>query len=405
MYHNKDAPAILSLGTAAPKYHATQQALGRWMADSFKDHPALGRWLRRIYANSGIETRHACLPDFLHEPHHSRLAPGRDAADTLTTAERMIIYERESVKWGEIAGQQALLDYATTSGSPLSSVVNSITHLIVVSCTGFFAPGLDVALAHRLNLPATVQRTLIGFMGCAAGFNGLQTASHIVKSQPGARVLIISVELCSLHIQPGTERENLLSACLFADGAAACIVGQPSAQDGNFFVVNNFHTRLKPDTGDQMVWQIGNHGFALRLSPKIPDHLAEAAPSVFNNLWKSNTQPCFWAIHPGGKAIVDRLAALFQLQPRQVQASRSVLRQFGNMSSATIFFVLDELRRTLNHQPDNGHQAGNNRCLEGVAMAFGPGLVIEMAHLAYIPPAALLSQRFQREPPAHVELA
>jgi predicted naringenin-chalcone synthase len=408
MHQNKDATAILSLGTAVPKYQASQQALGRWMANSFKDHPALGRWLRRVYANSGIETRHACLPDFLDQPHLSRLAPGRDGADTLTTAERMTIYERESVKLGEAAGQQALLDYATSSGSQLSSVVNSITHLIVVSCTGFFAPGLDMALAHRLNLPATVQRTLIGFMGCAAGFNGLQTASHIVKGQPSARVLIISVELCSLHIQPGTERENLLSACLFADGAAACVVGQPSERDGNFFVVNNFHTRLKPDTADQMVWQIGNHGFALRLSPKIPVHLAEAAPSAFKYLWKIDAQPRFWAIHPGGKAIVDGLATFFQLQSKQVQASRSVLRRFGNMSSATIFFVLDELRLTLSRQTHNGHQASNDHRLEGVAIGFGPGLVIEMAHLTYIPPATLLSHRLelpQRETSAHGELA
>jgi predicted naringenin-chalcone synthase len=203
----------------------------------------------------------------------------------------------------------------------------------------------------------------------------------MVQSRPTALALVICVELCSIHIQPGAERENLISASLFADGASACLVGAPAAQVSDVFTIEDFHTSIKPETGSQMVWQIGNHGFVLRLSPQIPEHLAEAAPVALGALFGNRSPPGFWAIHPGGPAIVDRLSAIFQLAPEQVAASRSVLRRFGNLTSASIFFVLEELRQRLRRRTATSEK------LEGVAMAFGPGLVIEMARLVYLPPA------------------
>jgi predicted naringenin-chalcone synthase len=379
MTHQNGPPiALLALGTAVPRYCATQTDVGQWMADSLKTEPALERWLKRLYANSGIETRYACVPDFLQPPAGSRLAPGRPPAETLTTAERMAIYQREATTLGAAAARRALATYAGRLGRDPAAVASSITHLIGVSCTGFFAPGLDIAITRELKLAPTVERTFIGFMGCAAAFNGLRVACQIVRGQPSARVLVVCVELCSLHIQPGCVPENLVSASLFADGASACLVGR-SPDHGDLFEIEDFYTALKPETGSEMIWQIGNHGFVLRLSPKIPQHLAEAAPEALKKLLGS-TPPQFWAIHPGGKAILDRLADIFELGPEHLQASRSVLCRFGNLSSATILFVLDELRRQLPHESANGKK------IEGVAMAFGPGLVIEMARLNYIPP-------------------
>lgn len=378
---NGDRIALLSLGTAVPSYQASQADVAQWMAASFKTQPALGRWVQRVFAHAGIETRYACVPDFSQPPDQSRLAPGCLLAEALTTAERMAIYEREAARLGAAAGCQALATFAERSNGDLAAAANSVTHLICVSCTGFFAPGLDIAIARALNLAPMVQRTLIGFMGCAAAFNGLRAAWQIVRGQPSARVLVVCVELCSIHIQPNPQRENLISASLFADGASACLVGQ-SETGGDLFEIGGFYTALKPETEAEMVWQIGDHGFVLRLSPQIPEHLAEAAPAALENLLGKGGRPDFWAIHPGGKAILDRLAAIFDLEPEQVQASRAVLRCFGNLSSATIFFVLDELRRQLRHEIAPGQK------LEGVAMAFGPGLVIEMAGLSYVPPAA-----------------
>lgn len=400
--------AILSFGIALPPHGVAQTQIGEWMATSLEDslletsslgkRRAMSRFLRSLYANSGIEMRYSCCSDYLQPPTASRFAPGRSHDNAPTTAERMVIYAREAPPLGLTAARRAVEAYAAKSDINLANLLASITHLVVVSCTGFFAPGLDFAVARDLGLAPTVQRTLIGFMGCSAAFNALRSAYQIVRSQPEARVLVLSVELCSLHTQPNPTREQLVVYSLFADGAAACLVGQPQPGEGDFFQLEGFHTSTKPDTGDEMVWEIGDYGFTLQLSPKVPHHLAEIAPAALQALF-ADARPHFWAIHPGGRAIVDRLAQIFDLAPDQVAASRTVLRDYGNLSSATILFVLDELRRTLRQERQqaaivhNGHTraihkngiGAEARSPAGVAMAFGPGLVIEMARLAYVP--------------------
>ncbi|NJN19799.1 MAG: hypothetical protein HC822_27965 [Oscillochloris sp.] len=205
--------AIHSIATAVPQYRADQAAVGAWVADSLDADAGLRRYLRRLYELSGIESRYSCLPDAQALERDSRFAPGRSRAASPTTAERMAIYERESVKLGTQAAQRALAE----TNRPAAAA--QITHLIVVSCTGFFAPGLDLAIARNLGLQPTVQRSLIGFMGCAAAFNGLRLAAQIVAGQPTAQVLVVCVELCTLHLQPGTDRVNLTVASLFGDGA------------------------------------------------------------------------------------------------------------------------------------------------------------------------------------------
>ncbi|MCB0078191.1 MAG: type III polyketide synthase [Anaerolineales bacterium] len=270
----------------------------------------------------------------------------------------------------------AIDDYAVRSGQPPDALLASITHLVIVSCTGFLAPGLDFVMAERLGLPSTIGRTVVGFMGCAASFNGLRTAQQIVAGQPHARVLMISTELCSLHLQPGTRRDDLVSNSIFADGSAAVIVGQPDDQPGDYLLLDSFHTDMKPNTQDQMTWQIRDHGFVLSLSPRIPDHLADVAPLVLRAV--THEWPEFWAIHPGGRSIVDGIQEVFALSDEDVAATRAVLRDYGNMSSATILFVLAETWRRL---------ATAARSATGVAMAFGPGLTVEMARLSYVPSA------------------
>ncbi|CAA9373834.1 MAG: Naringenin-chalcone synthase, partial [uncultured Chloroflexia bacterium] len=244
--------------------------------------------------------------------------------------------------------------------------------------TGFFAPGLDQAIARGVNLPATVERTLIGFMGCAAAFNALRLAGSIVGARADARVLIVCVELCTVHIQPSADRTNLVVASLFADGAGACIVGATEDAAHDQFAIDGFYTALHPDSTDDMVWQIGDYGFSLQLSALIPRRLEVAAPTALAQLVDDPATLDFWAIHPGGRQIVDRLANVFELQPEQVEPSREVLRQYGNMSSGTILFVLQAWREKF-----RAERAGET--VNGVAMAFGPGLVIEMAKLTYIP--------------------
>lgn len=373
--------AMLAIGTALPPYGVAQSEIGEWMAQSLGKKAAAGRLLHSLHANAGIDWRYSCAPDYLLPPTESRFAPGQPLAKAPTTAERMAIYTKEAPPLGLAAAQQALTIYAEKSGAPLATVRDSLTHLVVVSCTGFFAPGLDFVIARDLNLAPTVQRTLIGFMGCSAAFNGLRSAHQIVRSDPHARVLVVSVELCSLHTQPNPGREQLAAYALFGDGAAACLVGQPAAEETSFFQLDAFHTSTKPDTQSEMVWAIGDHGFTLRLSPQIPQHLAALAPTALETLF-TDERPDFWAIHPGGRAIVDRLAYIFALADADVAASREILRRYGNLSSATILFVLEELGRTLQQR-----SAAIAQPTAGVAMAFGPGLVIEMARLTYQPVA------------------
>jgi len=378
----RERPAILALGTALPPYSVSQEAIGAWMAASFAGQPAVGRLIRSLYAYSGVETRHGCTAKYLHSPEVSRFAPGRALDESPTTAERLAIYEREAPILGTAAARSALASYAAATGIDAGTLPASITHLIVVSCTGFFAPGLDFVIASELGLAPSISRTVIGFMGCSAAFNGLRMASQIVAGDPYARVLVVSVEICSVHIQPGTRRDDLVSGSLFSDGAGAALVGMPTAADHDYFRLDNFHTDMKPNTRDEMVWQIGDHGFTLRLSPRIPDHLTDVVPAALAQLTGSHT-PDFWAIHPGGRAIVDGLQQILALDDDAVAASRHVLSNYGNMSSTTILFVLAEQARSLSK---------SGRTATGVAMAFGPGLTIEMAQLSYIPTCACPSE-------------
>ncbi len=373
MVKDRAPVALLGFGKAVPTYRYAHAAIGQWIGESLGADRALARWVRGVFAATGIETRYSCLPDVLGSPQASRFAPGRALADAATTAERMAIYEREAVLVGQQAARDALADFGA------SGVADTVTHLIVVSCTGFFAPGLDQAIARALDLGPNVQRTLVGFMGCAAAFNGLRLADQIVRAQPTARVLVVCVEMCSLHIQPQPTRTDLLVAALFADGAAACLVGAPPAEeDRDYYALDTMYSALAPDTRQHMVWQIGDYGFKLHLSPEIPQRLGEVAPDALEALLDGRPMPRAWAIHPGGKAIVERLAELFELTADDLAPTYTVLRDYGNMSSATILFVLAEMRERL-------RRAGGDAPTSVAAMAFGPGLVVEMAHLTYQP--------------------
>jgi len=239
--------------------------------------------------------------------------------------------------------------------------LDGITHLVVASCTGFTAPGLDQVLARRLGLSRTVERVVIGFMGCYAGVTALRTAAHLVRSDPAARVLVVAVELCTLHLQPTQDLERLLAMAQFADGAAAAIV----TADGAGLALGAGLSMTLEDSQDLITWTIGDTGFAMELSGQVPARLADALsdPSVRQQLAGDGNGIDAWAVHPGGRSIVDAVERALALDPSQLHASREVLRTCGNMSSATVMFVL---QRLMQDQPGSG-----------IALAFGPGLAME----------------------------
>ena len=239
----------------------------------------------------------------------------------------------------------------------------AITHLIVASCTGFTAPGLDFHIMNAAGLAPSVERTNVGFMGCFAAVNALKLARHIVRSEPSAKVLVINLELCCLHLQEQWVIEKMLSFLLFGDGCGACLVSaEPTG-----LALDRFNATVIPRTAELITWHIGDQGFEMHLSGQVPGRIrrwlmAHGAALLGN---RTVDDIALWAVHAGGRSILDAVQHGLALAPDTLRFSRDVLRDFGNMSSATLIFVLDRILRAPGCSGD------------GLAMAFGPGLTVE----------------------------
>jgi predicted naringenin-chalcone synthase len=244
-----------------------------------------------------------------------------------------------------------------------ASAGGAITHLITTTCTGFYAPGLDLQVMEHLGLDAGVERTTIGFMGCQAAIPALKLATHIVRAQRQARVLVLNLELCTIHLQETSELESLLSFVIFADGCAACLV---SAEPGGLEIAG-FGSTVLPDSRDQISWHIGNGGFRMWLDGGVPGTIARGLPTRVSGLLagRDPAEIALWAVHPGGRSVLDAVEDALGLDPAALATSRSVLHDYGNMSSATVMFVLSRLL------------AGRAEGRTGCAIAFGPGLSAE----------------------------
>jgi predicted naringenin-chalcone synthase len=269
-----------------------------------------------------------------------------------STRARMQRYEREAPR----VAQRAV------TGLGLGNAARDVTHLIVTSCTGFSAPGIDIEIVKSCGLRPSVERTLVGFMGCYAAISALKLARHIVRSEPRAKVLVVSLELCTLHMQETPDLEQVLTFLLFGDGCAAALV----SAEPEGLALDSFYTVLLPTAADQITWNIGDRGFDMFLSGRVP-HAVAAALQGEKETVLAGAEPGaigLWAVHPGGRSILDAVEGAFALDPLKLAESRGVLRDFGNMSSATVLFVLAELMR--------GTKTG-----AGCAMAFGPGLTAE----------------------------
>ena len=244
----------------------------------------------------------------------------------------------------------------------LAAEAAGITHLILATCTGFAAPGLDHWLIRRYGIPGHVERSVVGFMGCQAAINALKLAHHMVRSEPKARVLVVNLELCTLHLQPSSEIEQLLCFLLFADGCSAALV----TAEPRGLAIEGFHAALVPEAADQITWRIGDGGFDMTLSGFVPLTLARALPDQSAAILAGAAADAFdlWAVHPGGRSVLDAVGHGLSLPTEALDTSRAVLRDYGNMSSATVMFVLERMLRAPRGQ-------------RGCALAFGPGLSAE----------------------------
>ena len=263
------------------------------------------------------------------------------------------------------AGNAVDLALAAIADSGIAT--DGITHLIAVSCTGFIAPGLDQVIAGRLGLGGALERTMIGFMGCYAGVPALRAARHIIRSDPDARVLVVNVELCSLHMQETSDLETVLTFLLFGDGATAALV----TAEPHGLALHDFRSTVLPDTQDLITWRIGDQGFDMHLSGKVPARIAtalraEADRNDADGLLRGEDPRdiALWAVHAGGRTVLDGVEQGLRLAADALDYSRGVLRDVGNMSSATLMFVLARILA--------GDAVGR-----GMAIAFGPGLAAE----------------------------
>jgi predicted naringenin-chalcone synthase len=365
---------ILGIGTAVPPHLLDQKETARRLAAALEKHKEASRWVRLVFRQMGVESRYTCEPNLLEAPERCRYTAETPIERIPATTERMEIFRREAVPLALAAAGSALKDSGIEAGQ--------ITHLITVSCTGMFLPGLDVMVAERLDLGKQVVRVPLTFLGCAAGLTAIRMAKNIAEQDRNAKVLIVCVELCTLHIQPTVDKEDLFAAAFFGDGAGACVVGAvEGGRTAHFFGLGPARAAILPGTSDDMVWNIGEHGFRLRLSPRIPERIGSMVPPEIQRFWPDyeETAPGFWVIHPGGRGIIDALQNVLRLTDEDTRASREVLRKFGNMSSATILFVLDEMRKELAERKHNGAQC------DGLALAFGPGMQAEMLRMTYVP--------------------
>jgi predicted naringenin-chalcone synthase len=241
--------------------------------------------------------------------------------------------------------------------------VSRVTHLVITCCTGFSAPGLGIEIIRSCGRSPSIERTIVGFMGCYAAMNGLKLARHIVRSEPRARVLVLNLELCTLHLQESQSLEQMLCFLQFGDGCAASLV----SAEPRGIALHRFASALVPDTQDLITWHVRDCGFEMVLSGKVPaaieSALRSSAAEILDGAPAQATD--LWAVHPGGRSVLDAVERAFDLPPDALGVSRDVLRRYGNMSSATVMFVLQRMLEQ------------SDRPARGCAMAFGPGLVAE----------------------------
>lgn len=356
---------IRGLGLAIPSHSITQEMAAEHAIEMWGDTIGRAAAVRTLFRQSGVQRRHSVLLELPRTDEHSnqsfyRAATGLDDHGP-TTQERMERYENAALQLGIRACTAAL--HKAEMGP------EKIDHLITVSCSGFSAPGVDIGLINGLNLKRSVTRTQVGFMGCHGAFNGLRVAKAFAESDPQSVVLVCCIELCSLHQQYTSNAQQIVANALFSDGAAA-VVGSASDSVDNTWQLRSQKSIVLNSTQDLMSWKIGNHGFSMGLSPKVPEVIhSQLGPWVeewLGTVGLNIDQIPSWAIHPGGTRILDACKSALGLAESALDVSRQVLASNGNMSSPTILFILDALRES-------------NAKLPCVALAFGPGLTIEAA--------------------------
>lgn len=362
--------SITAIATANPPYKHRQSNISEFMTALYPISEQERRKIRLMYDRSGIETRYSILPDYSSDSEERIFFPKNKNLEPFPNIEkRMEYFHKHAAALGIKAVEQCLSDRTRA---------NDITHLITVSCTGLAAPGLDIELIHKLGLRNDVYRTSVNFMGCYAAFHALKQADMICKTTPGASVLIVCIELCTLHFQKKYDTDNITANLLFADGAAAVLVKPSSETESPCLHIKHFYSEVVREGHSDMAWQLSGTGFLMTLSSYIPalikkgiDRLTSDALQKFGMLKEQIER---WAIHPGGKKILEAVESALNIPKKSLTHSYEILKNYGNMSSPTILYVLKDIMDK--DRPATGEHI--------FAAGFGPGLIIETAVLEVV---------------------
>ncbi|MCC2547339.1 type III polyketide synthase [Hymenobacter sp. BT175] len=357
---------LCAIGTANPPHRIPQPQIATFMANALQLDEAGTRKLRALYRVSGIGQRFSVLPDYARENGDFTFFPNTpDIEPFPSVGQRMGVYRHEALPLSVAAARDCLRQLPELQPA-------QITHLITVSCTGMYAPGLDIELVEALGLPTSVQRTCVNFMGCYAAFNALKLADAFCRADANARVLLICTELCTIHFQKSREDDHLVSNALFGDGSAAAVVQARPAEQGPSLALEAFHCGLEPDGRADMAWHINDFGFEMTLSSYVPrmiqKGIRQLTDGLLQNLPLKLSDIHAFAIHPGGRKILETIEQELGLTNHDNRFAYQVLREYGNMSSATVLFVLRELLASLT--PAESQEPV-------LSFAFGPGLTLE----------------------------
>lgn len=356
---------LIDISTASPPYKVLQTAAAAELKKRMGNRPAVSRMIDAASAHSGIEQRYIVMPDADPNSENKFYSINGEYVSP-DTKRRMDEYE----KWSKLLARTAVSELLIKNKFD----PKTINRIITISCTGFFAPGLDYYLIDEFKIPHSVKRTNIGFMGCAASLIGVNSVFEALNSSANNKMnaLLVSVELCSLHLQTEPTRDNILANMIFADGCGAALFSNGNSNSSrNKIEIIATASFLFDNSAESMGWKIGNYGFEMTLSPELPKIILESAVPALENILKERSisiqQIKHWALHPGGRAILDALQKGLNISEEQMHPSRKVLKNFGNMSSASILFVLKEIIES------EIVKSGDYCC----AVAFGPGLTME----------------------------
>ena len=356
-----------AIGTANPAHRIAQPQIAEFMARALQFGEDDTRKLRALYRVSGIEHCYSVLPDYGRALGEYTFFPNTPTLEPFpSVGQRMAAYRREALPLA-LQAVRASLDQVP------DVAVATITHLVTVSCTGMYAPGLDIELVQALGLRPDVRRTCVNFMGCYAAVNALKLADAFCRADANARVLVVSVELCTLHFQKSPQEDHLISNALFGDGAAAALVqALPLPNGAPSLALEGFHCGLEPDGHDDMAWHINDFGFEMTLSSYVPKLIQRGIGKLTDGLLASLPVQLrdirHFAIHPGGRKILETIETELGLTREDNRHAYRVLRNYGNMSSATVLFVLREVLAAAT-PADHGAPV--------LSFAFGPGLTME----------------------------